>query len=79
MACDIAPMHTARQFLVADLVTGRNWVQAACPYLLQPCLPAMACSYHPWHELALPARPWMAHVLASMVPTGKLVATHLTA
>uniref|UniRef100_A0A0A9GEA5 Uncharacterized protein n=1 Tax=Arundo donax TaxID=35708 RepID=A0A0A9GEA5_ARUDO len=79
MATDLASVHPTRQFLIADLVTGRDWVQAACPAILQTCLATMACSDLPWHELALPTRPWVTHILAGMIPTGERVATHLTA
>lgn len=79
MAIDLAPMHPTWQFLIAYLVAGGNCVQAARPPLLQPGLAAMACTDLAWHELTLPTRPWVAHILASMVPTGKRAATHLVA
>lgn len=79
MAGDLAPMHSTRQSLVAYLVTGGDWVQAASPLLLQPRLATMACGDLHWHKLALPARPWVANILADMIATCQIVATNLTA
>jgi hypothetical protein len=72
-------MNPARQFLVANLVTGGDWVQTARPLLLQPCLAAMACGDLPWHKLTLPAWPGVANILAGMIATSQTVATHLAA
>ena len=79
MARDLAPVHSTRQSLVAYLVTGGDWVQAASPLLLQPCLATMACGDLPWQKLALPARPWVANILAGMIATCQIVAANLTA
>lgn len=79
MTCDLAPMHPTQQLLVADHVTGGDWIQAARPLLLQPCLAAMACGDLLRHELALPARPWVANIQAGMIPTSQHVAASLTA
>jgi len=79
MAVDLAPVHSTWQLLIAYLVAGGDCVQAAHPPLLQPGLAAMACTDLPRHKLALPTRPWVAHILAGMIATGKCAATHLTA
>jgi hypothetical protein len=79
MAIDLALVHPTWQFLIAYLITGGDCVQAARPPLQQPGLAAMTCTDLPRHELTLPTRPWVAHILASMVATGKRAATYLIA
>ena len=74
-----APMHPARQLLVAHLVAGGDRVQAAGPLLLQPRLAAMASGDLPRHKLALPAWPRVANVQAGMVAACQTVAASLAA